>query len=212
MTLWRREPRSVCRVYDEDEYVAGEDEYVAEEDEYMAGEEWDALPNAEQASSPSRVSHSSRLLVCGLLITVSAGALGLFVREALENRPAQPAVLGESSATGRPAVSTLPATRQGAPEVNVHRRAKPTSILLGRVTSTPSVSRRTQLAPTNPAAITWGPITWGPCTPALAHAPACGQMRQTDRAWQAGQAATPAVVPLPAAGEQSPDTEFGFER
>jgi hypothetical protein len=88
MTLWRRAPREVYRVYGEDEYR--EDEYLGE---YL-GEELDptsthAHEEDHHAAIESRRpgSHSGRLVGLGLLVGVTVGALGLVVLNASHRSP-----------------------------------------------------------------------------------------------------------------------------
>lgn len=78
MSLWRRAPRQVYRVYGEDEYLA--EEHVAADTEFL-GEAED--PRSYESGSEIRTaahptgSRTSRLVGVGLLLGVTVGAAGL---------------------------------------------------------------------------------------------------------------------------------------
>lgn len=78
MSLWRRAPRQVYRVYGEDEYLA--EEHVAGDAEFLRGAEDSRA--YEQGSelgdaAPPAASRTPRLVGIGLLLGVTVGAAGL---------------------------------------------------------------------------------------------------------------------------------------
>lgn len=78
MSLWRRAPRQVYRVYGEDEYLA--EERVAADAEFPRGAE-DSHSYEERselgAATPTTASRTPRLVGVGLLLGATVGAAGL---------------------------------------------------------------------------------------------------------------------------------------
>jgi hypothetical protein len=101
MTLWRRAPREVYRVYGEDEYLS--------EDSVHAREE----PSPTLADERTRDSRSGRLVGLGLLAGVIVGAVGLVVLNASHQHAARRSEVAHSAPKG--AASNPSATVSASP-------------------------------------------------------------------------------------------------
>lgn len=78
MSLWRRAPRQVYRVYGEDEYLA--EEHVAADAEFLRGaEDSRAYEKGSELgdAAPPAASRAPRLVGIGLLLGATVGAAGL---------------------------------------------------------------------------------------------------------------------------------------
>jgi hypothetical protein len=100
MTLWRRAPREVYRVYGEDEYLADDDGPAAEERyaNSVPGQRDDRHPSMTAARSHG--SRPGRLVGLGLLVGVTAGALALVVLNASHRSRAVPPGAAQSATDG----------------------------------------------------------------------------------------------------------------
>lgn len=100
MSLWRRDPQAIYRVYDEDAYPDGDDAFAGGEAEHEPGDSdrvvqggrvdpvrSAALRGDTLRSAPrSRVFNSRRLPGLGLLVGVTVGALGLVALDGRHQR------------------------------------------------------------------------------------------------------------------------------
>lgn len=77
MSLWRRAPRQVYRVYGEDEYLA--EEHVAADAEFLRAEDSHSYEKRSElgGAAPPTASRTPRLVGIGLLLGVTVGAAGL---------------------------------------------------------------------------------------------------------------------------------------
>jgi hypothetical protein len=87
MTLWRRAPREVYRVYGEKEYLAEGDSLIEGHEQSGDESRMDEATRVQDAQIPSfdsgtRSSRSVRLVGLGLLMGVTAGVLALVVSNA----------------------------------------------------------------------------------------------------------------------------------
>lgn len=76
VTLWRRAPRQVYRVYGEDEYLSEGGTHVSDQHSRSPIHDEDSPPFIDGGSERSR---SGRLIGLGLLVGVTVGAAGLVV-------------------------------------------------------------------------------------------------------------------------------------
>jgi hypothetical protein len=169
---WRRAPRALYRVYGEDEYLAGEDEHDA-----------DAAAGEIPAQMDAR--RSGRLLGLGLLVCVTASALGLVALHLLDSR---------SSATATVAVHGNRVGNGGA-SATEHTSATPAAV------ATPfTPATRSAPAFASPHS---RPIARRPGR--LAHAQPTPLSRASSHMLEHGLA-------RPTRGEAIAEDEFGFER
>lgn len=92
MTLWRRAPRSVYRVYDEESYLSGEGA--------SAGVGGPADDGREQLAPPLRGPRALRLLALGLLGIVTAIAATIVAAQLLHHAQTDPPVAARRDRTG----------------------------------------------------------------------------------------------------------------
>jgi hypothetical protein len=77
MSLWRRAPRQVYRVYGEDEYLA--EEHLAADADFLRAEDSRSYEKRSEigAAAPPTASRTPRLVGIGLLLGATVGAAGL---------------------------------------------------------------------------------------------------------------------------------------
>ena len=151
MSLWRRAPREVYRVYGEDQYLEGEmaagDETAAREDSMAAEPDsrgvasWAAPVSPGTAGSSSARpsgSHAGRLVGLGLLVGVGLATLALVFLNMSHRHGAAPGPVGQGARieTGQ---RVAPAARAG--------RASATARSKSRLVSTPRFSASSAMAP-----------------------------------------------------------------
>jgi hypothetical protein len=120
MTLWRRAPREVYRVYGEDEYLA-EDEPIVGELAGTAGGDGDGR-HFTIGRSRSPGSRSGRLIGLGLVVGVTLGVAGLVVRNVSDDTSSVPR-LGAPQSTPRTPVAHSASIGMHAGSASVVRRS-----------------------------------------------------------------------------------------
>ena len=223
MSLWRRAPREVYRVYGEDQYLergiapAGETaalgDTTAAGQDGLTGASWASLAAEVPPASPGAVGNSSarssrphggRLVGVGLLMGVSLATLVLVLSNMAHRHGVAPEPAGSGTQVAAEQAATR-ATGADRAQVIVH-----------------SVNRRSARAPRFSAPHVKRPI--GPSERTLRHPAQTGGGLDTDshleRAWLAalrapgeGAPAMASVEPLPPVMvEPSVQDEFGFEQ
>ena len=129
MSLWRRAPREVYRVYGEDEYLAAGEEAGWEEPGSApletgppATDPSDALYEHDTRASQAYGPRSRRLVGLALLVAVTAAVFGLVAASALRRpRAAPPARVAQEARGGvrAPAPAVAQSPRGGSPESRV---------------------------------------------------------------------------------------------
>jgi hypothetical protein len=192
MSLWRRAPRSVYRVYEEEQYLAGEGEPPVED--------LPAAEDREAIAALSRGSRYGRLLPLGLLAAVTASATGIAAM-AIMRRPYKapvPAVAHRDRAhPTRPAASALPMPVSRARPGSIARAVKTVSLISPPVAAGPAAHRFAVVSP-GPIGMGGRSAVYAPTSPIQ---PAAG----------AADMATWHTSELSATNESHADNEFGFE-
>ncbi len=138
MTLWRRVPREVYRVYGQDEYLAGDDQAPAQPSSSATPVEYE------------RGSRSGRLVGLGALVGVSVGALGLVLTHASSRAPAARssgiAQSARPSAGGQPDARREPTFRRASVGSRAHADATIGAYPALSPSSHPAVPRRRALS------------------------------------------------------------------
>lgn len=218
MTFWRRAPRSVYRVYDEDQYLAGEPEHVGEGE--PAGED------REQTAAVSRGPRSVRLLALGLLAAVTTSAAAIVAVEVSrhsQTASAPPVARRDRAHPAGPAVPRppMPASRRwlgptatpmaSAPAVPERAMRRSVTASLSSAVTRGRSAPYSSTAPTQPSVGAADMAVWhtgeslsaGGCSPigeppARDRSPARGGLLTTGESLSASELHT--------------DGEFGFER
>jgi hypothetical protein len=235
MTLWRRAPRSVYQVYDEESYLAGEDAPAGMgEPVDSGGPVGVGLPAHEERERMTTLSHGPRavpLLTFGLLGVVAAVAAIIVVVQ-LPHRPrAAPApVVAHRDRTpstwvsepqqpkpalrsrlGSPTQAVTAAPAVSAPAASAetpHRFATPSSRGFGKSGGS-AVYPSTPL--TLPSAAIAGTASWPTSELALAdELPAANRLPSASPS--SLDDGSPSMSMSPPTGESQIDGEFGFER
>ncbi len=205
MTLWRRAPRSVYRVYDEESYLSGEGAAAG------VGEPAGASPPAgadrsadggyEQVEALSHSPRVVRLLTLGLLGVVTAIAATIVAAQLLHHSQAAQAPVAVHRDRGRSAWTATPRPPTPAPPVRPGSRTRTATVA-------PVVSASAIPAP--PARISAVVSSGGSGrSGASAVSPLASRMRPSPVV--ADVALLPAGESL-SESESHTDGEFGFER
>jgi hypothetical protein len=230
MTLWRRAPRSVYQVYDEEQYLAGPkvpgSERIGPDHESQAPASGlgqidpgyphapGALPGAYARQESDRLAErsthrtSGRVLALSLLSVVTAGATGLVALEVSRHSAATPPPVSRHRAPARELRSAMPAASASASIASsaiVPAQAAPHR----RAVVMPAEIERTA---SSPAVVPSRRVD----TPARSAAgPAATQVERPAEAVDAAgghPGESPSMATESQVDESQVDSEFGFER
>lgn len=225
MSLWRRAPREVYRVYGEDQYLEGErtpeaqvaarEDATTVESDRSAGSSWDAFAadvppasprTADRASARPRGLHTGRLVGVGLLVGVGVATLALVFLNASRQRGVAPEPLAQG------------ARAEARQRVDRVSGVTPAPAIAHSESTRSAWASRSSVSPTVAQAGTSGQRLKREGETPSVHAPDPVARLERARAVSPrlpcdGAPAPLAVeLPTPIAAEQSVHDEFGFEQ